>query len=460
MSQIDVEGNIVGTTPIIGPILQRVLIGGENVGNLTLTHLYFLHVALLPMIATLLLGVHIWQVYRHGLSGAPKPGRISRRLSYWPHQTARNMLVLSVVLGAVAVLAWKVGAPLEAPADPELSHSPRPEWYFLSLFELRRYFNGDWEVVATVVTPLALLLFLVCIPRIDAACSRRASALLRVGVVLFFCGAWAWLTASSVLRDRNDAAYQASEAHLAQLSARARELADERGVPVEGAVALLRNDPQTQGPRLFARHCANCHSHADADGKGIVASEPSAPNLHGFASRRWIAGLLDPHHIAGANYFGATKAADGDMVSTVRDAFESAGDAEEAAKLADQMNTVAAALAAEAADSDRTGANGADAKRVKEGVRLMTTELGCTDCHKFHDEGSLGSAPDLTGYGSREWLRAMISDPNQPRFYGDGRNDRMPAFHLKGNEDAGNLLTQRELELLVGWLRTQQSETD
>ena len=158
MSQIDVEGNIVGTTPIIGPVLQRVLIGGNRVGNLTLTHLYFLHVALLPLFAVLLLGVHIWQVYRHGLAAEPVAGGSSRRLSYWPHQTARNMIVLSVVLGTVAVLAWKVGAPLEVPADPEIAHSPRPEWYFLSLFELRRYFNGPWEVVATVVIPLALLL--------------------------------------------------------------------------------------------------------------------------------------------------------------------------------------------------------------------------------------------------------------------------------------------------------------
>ena len=86
-----------------------------------------------------------------------------------------------------------------------------------------------------------------------------------------------------------------SPKRISRNSPSARELADGKGVPVEGAVALLRNDPKTQGPQLFAQHCANCHSHADAEGNGIVSAEPSAPNLKGFASRRWIAGLLDPH---------------------------------------------------------------------------------------------------------------------------------------------------------------------
>lgn len=456
MSQIDVEGNIVGTTPVIGPVLQRVLIGGDHVGNLTLTHLYFLHVALLPMIAVLLLGVHVWQVYRHGLSGASLKGRVSgarvsRPVPYWPHQTARNMIVLSVVLGTVAFLAWRVGAPLEVPADPEIAHSPRPEWYFLSLFELRRYFNGPWEVVATLVIPLALLLFLVCLPRIDAACSRRIGTVLRVGVVLLFCGGWGWLTLASVLRDRDDAECQKSEAHLAQLSARARELADGQGVPVEGAVALLRNDPKTQGPRLFSRHCANCHSHADAEGNGIIAAEPSAPNLYGFAGRLWIAGLLDPHRIAGPDYFGRTKAAEGDMAGTVRDAFASAATAKERAKLSAEMDAIAAALAAEANSSTQAEPDDASKARMAEGRRLIAER--CTDCHKFHDQGELGSAPDLTGYGSRDWLRGMIADPNQDRFYGDGRNDRMPAFHGKPHDSSGNLLTDRELDLLIGWLR-------
>ena len=40
----------------------------------------------------------------------------------------------------------------------------------------------------------------------------------------------------------------------------------------------------------------------------------------------------------------------------------------------------------------------------------------------------------------------MIANPNQSRFYGDGRNDRMPAFHPQAHDSSANLLTDRELE--------------
>lgn len=457
ISQIDVEGNIIATTPIVGPLLQRILIGGDRVGNLTLTHLYFLHVGLLPALATALLTFHLWQVYRYGLSSGSTSGTTTPQ-KYWPQQSVRNMIVLSIVLGTVSILAWKVGAPLEVPADPEIEHSPRPEWYLLSLFELRHYFNGPWEIVATLIIPMAVLLFLISVPRIDVACSRRVSAVFRVSVVVLFFGGWSWLTLSSMARDRQDEQFQASEAHLRELSERARMLADRHGVPLEGASALLRNDPKTRGPRLFARHCANCHSHTDESGQGIVAVESSAPNLYGFGTRRWVAELLDPDKISGPEYFGNTRAAEGDMAGTIHDLFDSASSDEERTELTAQMDAVALALAHEAGYVLVTQPDDAAQTRLNEGRELINTS--CIDCHKFHDEGDLGSAPDLTGYGSADWLRGMISDPNGERFYPDDLNDRMPAFHSQPHAASGNMLSEDELNLLIAWLRQEWDEAE
>ena len=75
---------------------------------------------------------------------------------------------------------------------------------------------------------------------------------------------------------------------------------------------------------------------------------------------------------------------------------------------------------------------------VAAGAALIKDQAGCTNCHHFHDEGSLGSAPDLTGYGSREWLIGMISNPEHERFYGD-KNDRMPAFAAGDNAEQHRL---------------------
>jgi ubiquinol-cytochrome c reductase cytochrome b subunit len=68
------------------------------------------------------------------------------------------------------------------------------------------------------------------------------------------------------------------------------------------------------------------------------------------------------------------------------------------------------------------------------------------DCHQFHFQDEDATGPDLTGYGSREWLVAFLSDPGHARFYGE-RNDRMPAF---GKEGA---LTTQEMRVVADWLR-------
>jgi ubiquinol-cytochrome c reductase cytochrome b subunit len=59
------------------------------------------------------------------------------------------------VCGAVLVgLTVKThGAELFAPADPASNFVARPEWYFLSLFQLLKYFEGPLQILATVLLP-------------------------------------------------------------------------------------------------------------------------------------------------------------------------------------------------------------------------------------------------------------------------------------------------------------------
>lgn len=445
LAQIEVEGNIVGGTPWIGPLIRRILIGGNEVGHLTLTHLYFLHVALLPVLVGSLLMIHIGQVYRQGLYAANSPQQ--EAVPYWPRQSVRNMAVLTLVLLVISGLAYRVGAPLDMPADSDFDHSPRPEWYFLSLFELRRHFVGPWEPVATMLIPAVVLMFLIILPLLDRACSPRVSAALRMGIVLIGCSTWAGLTIAPILSDRKDTEHQAAVAQLRRLSQRARFLADHELIPPEGAIALLRNDPLTQGPRLFRLHCASCHSHQDAQGQGIVAQTPSAPNLYGVGTRSWIEGFLDPQRIATDAYFGNTAFAEGDMVSAVGEFFADADSAKQE-EVRRQLQSVAVALSGEAGF-----ATAAEAEEVQAGRKLLTGDFSCTDCHRFHDQGELGSAPDLTGYGSRSWLLGMIGNPTHPRFYPEERNDRMPVFFVSDGKPDENILTRRELELIVDWLR-------
>ncbi len=89
---------------------------------------------------------------------------------------------------------------------------------------------------------------------------------------------------------------------------------------------------------------------------------------------------------------------------------------------------------------------------IAEGRSCWSTDFGCTECHKFHDKGKLGDAPELTGYGSPEWIAGIIRNPADMQYYGK-LNDRMPAYAASTTDPAQNTLDVRQIELLVRWLR-------
>src|SRR5215471_4643889 len=63
---------ITGQVPIIGHPLMIFLRGGEEVTGATLTRFFGFHVAVLPGLATLLIGLHLLLVQRFGISVPPK----------------------------------------------------------------------------------------------------------------------------------------------------------------------------------------------------------------------------------------------------------------------------------------------------------------------------------------------------------------------------------------------------
>jgi len=457
MSQIEVEGAIIGSTPIVGPVARQILIGGEKVGHLTLTHLYFLHVGLMPLIALVLLGLHITQIYRHGLSNQDHAPHPERACTYVPFQSWRNMALLAVVVGVIGYISWRQGVELGPPADSDLPNSPRPVWYFLWLFELRRYFTGPWEFVATIIIPGVLLGYLLLLPLIDKALSVNASRAMRFIVVFFGLGGCALLTYMSLHRDTTDEHHQTAVAQGKLFGERARTIAVLRDIPAEGADQLLKRD----GMMLFYKHCLACHSYADTNGHGLIATKSTAPNLYGVGTRDWVAGWLDPDRIKSDQYFGGTKFKAGDMVDKVKEYHAAAKkDSEKGAKIREKLDLVIAALSAEAKLPAQKDLDATDAKKIKDGKSAMAGDLlSCTSCHKFHDEEG-DEAPDLTGYASAEWLTGIIANPAHERFYKDKKNDRMPAFAADAKDPKKNLLTPAEISALVKFLRNEDLVED
>ena len=99
-----------------------------------------------------------------------------------------------------------------------------------------------------------------------------------------------------------------------------------------------------------------------------------------------------------------------------------------------------------------------DKTGIAAGSKLIAEN--CNGCHAFHGKrGDDGKGPQLTGYGSREWLIGIIGNPAHERFYGK-ENDRMPAYAESSSDPKKNVLSQQELELLVDWLRGEWYEPE
>jgi quinol-cytochrome oxidoreductase complex cytochrome b subunit len=165
---------IAGTTPAVGPWLSRLLAGGPGVGAPTLTRFTAIHCIFLPAAAAAFVGLHLYLLRRHGHAGLP--GDVSPREAFFPWQMSRDTAVCLAIFAALLVLARGLPASLESAADPsDTSYVPRPDWYFLFLFQLLHYFKGKAEVVGTVLIPVAVFLFLFGLPLWDRSAERAPS---------------------------------------------------------------------------------------------------------------------------------------------------------------------------------------------------------------------------------------------------------------------------------------------
>lgn len=443
-----VATNIMAITPFIGPALQKIIIGGTDYGHHTLTRFFALHAGVLPGLIIVLLTAHIYLFRRHGLT-AKEPKR-RPDAPFWPDQILRDTVACLAVLAVVMFFVLRGGAELGAPADPsEPFAAARPEWYFLFLFQLLEYFKGqygflDAPIVGALILPALVMLVLLFMPFIG---KWRLGHRFNVGFAFALLFGAAVLTAIAMRHDARDADYNASLRTTHRDAERIKVLARAHGIPAAGAVTLLRDDPYAQGPRIFARACASCHKYDGHDGLGLVTTNaPSAPDLKGFASREWIAGLLDPAKISASNYYGGTKFADGKMAKWVKKNVPKASP--------DQIRQVVIALSAEAQLKSQRDIDARDAALIASGRDLIVgDDINCTECHQFRKPDEDATAPDLTAYGSRQWMIDFISNPAHPRFY-DRRNDRMPAFGVE------KMLDAKSIEMVVDWLRGEWFEPE
>ncbi len=417
-----VATGIMGTVPG-GEPLQQVVQGGNQYGNLTITRFYALHVFVLPIVLGALLGAHLWLFRRHGVTPPARldPAELERTSGrFWPDQLFFDVLAMALTAGGLVALTVQThGAELYAPADPAANFPARPEWYFLFLFQLLKYFEGPLQIVATVIIPGAATVFLVALPFIDRAPDRRLRkrwpVLTLVALLMAGVGA---LTALAVVEDANNDKYQEAVAVAEQEAARARELALE-GVLPEGGPAVWQNDPRFATIELFRENCSTCHKL-----NGVGGEE--APTLTAFSSRDWLVGAIrEPQTV---RYFGGTKGHD-DMEAYPPEDLPQ-----------DQLDATIEYLLSLRDDPQMPW----DEALAAKGKTLWEDELECSACHEV-EKGAGGGSPNFYRRGTKDWIARVITDSSGPDLY-EGEAE-MPKF--------GDKLSEEQIDALAAYIHEQ-----
>jgi cytochrome b6 len=130
--------------PIIGRPVLLFLRGGEDITGSTLTRLYGFHVAILPALATVLIGLHLALIQWFGMSvppGVEAKWRATpeerKEIRFFPNFVLRELMAWYVALGLLGALAALFPWGLGVKADPFASAPAgiKPEWYFLFMFQ-------------------------------------------------------------------------------------------------------------------------------------------------------------------------------------------------------------------------------------------------------------------------------------------------------------------------------------
>jgi ubiquinol-cytochrome c reductase cytochrome b subunit len=179
---------LIGEVPLVGGVLVRLVAAGPTVTGATLARAAMAHVALLPLLTLLGLGLHLWLVHVHGVTPPPgyesQPPAARPRVSFVAVFLPRSALVMVALASLAFALAVFFPAGHGPPATlvGATAVDARPEWYFLFLYQTLRSVPPKPVVTAALVLGTALLV----LPFWDRAPAgaRRRRLVLGFGVAL------------------------------------------------------------------------------------------------------------------------------------------------------------------------------------------------------------------------------------------------------------------------------------
>jgi ubiquinol-cytochrome c reductase cytochrome b subunit len=385
-----VTTQIAATIPIIGPYLERLIGAEDGVGVVTFARFYGLHVQLLPAVTGLLIGVHIYLVRRHGITRPAFDDRPDRK--FHPEQTFKDTTAVFVAFVILFALALFARVPLERLADPtDSTYIPRPDWYFLFLFQTLKLFKGTLAPIGSFLLPTLGVGLLFILPFLDHGRVRRVrERTVAITLVLAAYIGWGTLTAAAIVGTPKQNTKELNTAWSAQ---QWTELSPEE----LAGIGYFRQE-----------HCESCHN--------LVGGEPKpGPDL-AQAHRRTAEWLIEHFRNPG-------QVIPGSNMPPIH--------------LTDvQLNVLSAFLLKLTPENAKALYEAPNSAVLGAQIYLVN---GCAGCHRVNGVGgSIG--PPLNGLAkrrSKQWVERHFLDPKAlvP-------GSLMPSFHF----------SPRDRDILVAYL--------
>ena len=291
--------SIAGEIPVVGPVQQRIMLGGTELTTLTLSRFFMVHVFLLPLTLGMLAVLHVYLFRKAGPAG-PFHRRADHRVErFYPKQMLKDSLFALFIFIVLVVLAERVPADLGPQADPTSDFLARPAWYFLPLFQLLKYFPGKLSLIPTVGLPAVLFGIIFLLPFFDRRAERHPlrRPVATAALVFALVGA-VGLMALSRHQDRANPEFNAK---LKQQDEDAQAFLSAPFQPQEIGRSIATLAPQagssaaqisSSSQKIFLANCANCHGTNAAGG-------PLGPSLVNLAGRRQLTVTVLTNQIVG-----------------------------------------------------------------------------------------------------------------------------------------------------------------
>jgi ubiquinol-cytochrome c reductase cytochrome b subunit len=249
-------------------------------GTLTISRFFVAHVFFIPACIFALVASHIFLFRQAGAAGPsdedPYHPKQKAELFY-PRQVLMDLSLTALLIAGLGLLCFFVPMQLGPPANPaDAQYIPRPEWYYLPIFQWLKYWHGASAIVGVLVIPTILVLGVVALPFLDRSVERRPwKRPIAMGAYAFVVFSLIGLALRSEYLDHHDPGVSQQ---LAKQNAEEAEYAHKPFEPELSATSLAAEnvtlaDPlAAKGKTIFeGQSCNACHGDG---GVGTAAAPP------------------------------------------------------------------------------------------------------------------------------------------------------------------------------------------